>query len=797
MATDIIARGMAAGVVSQVLADRQAVSEDREVVEAAKTEVLNVAESIPEDYSTLSADVSELKSDLVTLDNVLSTYNLLKTSYAQSEVQYGVTITNNGDGTFTTNGTCSGGYVNYSVGSFTPKVTGTYRLSGVPTGSNVNNYYMFVWNSTDRVNMGMSYTNGQTYTLEANKKYKFAIQIKNVTVSNLVWKPMLVVGNETKEFVQYYCIDGMQKEIASLKDFSNKSKSNIGINPAPKQYENVEYSIVNGGMSISNNVISENSSNAWTHIIVDVNVDEVYLIKTRQALRSATSNGYIVFADNNGNVKAQYLDSNVAEPTMSKLAFITVPSGATKMWVLCYGNIEEYPEFTVVSVSNVFDGYYEAIFSLSEKIKNKVDAIDGKGLSTNDFTDYYKSLVESGSSESTIISAVNAWLDAHPSISTTSPQLRSTDVTVTVGSNGDYSTIGGAIEELSKFHKVMNVNATVMLLSGFVMNEQVVVDSNDLGWITIVSEDTEVSVNSSALQQQTVFVPQHGVGVAVGIYSAFTARNNATLPNIGCLFNMGRTSTAKTGIAVYNSKATILDGCGFKGANVNLYLIERAEVNAMGAIFSNALATGIHVFRTSSFTFWNGDATGCDKGIYIDSNSNAELSGANFSGSASIGVQVGMACNVAIGGVNCDDSGIGILVEDGGRISGRDVSAQYCIHYALKIKGCARADLVAVHFEYCKGDGGLNAEEYSGTGIFVTTGGTGSITGGSTHASRYGVVCRNGFLSLPKFWARKNTDVDSNSDFVVEEGGVIYAIQGTGGTSITPNVVNTNGVIFK
>ena len=64
MATDIIARGMAAGVVSQVSADKQAVSEDRAAVETAKTEVLNVAESIPEDYSTLSADVGELKEDL-------------------------------------------------------------------------------------------------------------------------------------------------------------------------------------------------------------------------------------------------------------------------------------------------------------------------------------------------------------------------------------------------------------------------------------------------------------------------------------------------------------------------------------------------------------------------------------------------------------------------------------------------------------------------------------------------------------------------------------------------------------
>lgn len=80
MATDIIARGMAAGVVSQVSADRQAVSEDREVVEAAKTEVLNVAESIPEDYSTLSANVSELKEDLTHVFTTIDISNISFTS---------------------------------------------------------------------------------------------------------------------------------------------------------------------------------------------------------------------------------------------------------------------------------------------------------------------------------------------------------------------------------------------------------------------------------------------------------------------------------------------------------------------------------------------------------------------------------------------------------------------------------------------------------------------------------------------------------------------------------------------
>lgn len=114
MATDIIARGMAAGVVSQVSADKQAVSEDREVVEAAKTEVLNVAESIPEDYSTLSADVSELKEDLAHRSDDIN--NIIKNNKEKANVipfiikeqtKNGVTITKNDDGTYHMTGTAT------------------------------------------------------------------------------------------------------------------------------------------------------------------------------------------------------------------------------------------------------------------------------------------------------------------------------------------------------------------------------------------------------------------------------------------------------------------------------------------------------------------------------------------------------------------------------------------------------------------------------------------------------------------------------------------------------------------
>lgn len=101
MATDIIARGMAAGVVSQVSADKQAVSEDRNAVEAAKTEVLNVAESIPEDYSTLSADVSELKEDLSDINDFVGGCKIKP--LADTEIKINYTFNNKDEYVLTTN----------------------------------------------------------------------------------------------------------------------------------------------------------------------------------------------------------------------------------------------------------------------------------------------------------------------------------------------------------------------------------------------------------------------------------------------------------------------------------------------------------------------------------------------------------------------------------------------------------------------------------------------------------------------------------------------------------------------
>ena len=162
MATDIIARGMAAGVVSQVLADKQAVSEDRDAVEAAKTEVLNVAESIPEDYSTLSADVSELKEDI---GNIYSKYFSIKDVFEDAEWLCGYSFSDNSPYVHTDE--------RYFVSKNKIKVISGNTLKNPDTSKYL--YALGFYNDNDSY-ISSDYTNAETYTFTADCNVRIAIK---------------------------------------------------------------------------------------------------------------------------------------------------------------------------------------------------------------------------------------------------------------------------------------------------------------------------------------------------------------------------------------------------------------------------------------------------------------------------------------------------------------------------------------------------------------------------------------------------------------------------------------------
>lgn len=167
----------------------------------------------------------------------------------------------------------------------------------------------------------------------------------------------------------------------------------------------------------------------------------------------------------------------------------------------------------------------------------------------------------------------------------------SADITVTVGSSGDFSTINDALAYLSRFYPLYvsdvsgGITANIRLLSGFVMAEQVLVSGLDLGWVTITGEDSFTSITRSAL-----------VAIMESYYPAFGVTQSGVLPVVGQLFAMDTTGDGSNRIGIYvysNSSVTVLPGCGVQNAERGIFVRLGSRANIHSAIFTGAATYGI------------------------------------------------------------------------------------------------------------------------------------------------------------------------------------------------------------
>ena len=176
---------------------------------------------------------------------------------------------------------------------------------------------------------------------------------------------------------------------------------------------------------------------------------------------------------------------------------------------------------------------------------------------------------------------------------------RSTNITVTVGSGGDYATINAALAALSKYYPLYVANgftATINLLTGFVMNEQVIVNNGvDLGWITITGADASTNLSSTIFDGASYYVDVYDNRNFCG---AFEAHNNSILPIINQTFIGVETTTGTpaiyTGLIVSKgSKGIISPGVGFSGFDLCVFSTDGGIVYAHDAIFAGGdLPTG-------------------------------------------------------------------------------------------------------------------------------------------------------------------------------------------------------------
>jgi len=172
------------------------------------------------------------------------------------------------------------------------------------------------------------------------------------------------------------------------------------------------------------------------------------------------------------------------------------------------------------------------------------------------------------------------------------PRRYTSNITVTVGSGGDFSTINQALDYIVNTYAPYarsngeSLSVEIKLKSGFVMREQVFVRGHDLSWITITAEDDEVIVDGNYITrsyQSTI------------IYPVFCADNGGILPIISCLFSMINVNGRRGIFVNTGAKCYINKNCGFKNAYVNLLMSSGATVIAEEAYLSDAQYIGIEV----------------------------------------------------------------------------------------------------------------------------------------------------------------------------------------------------------
>jgi hypothetical protein len=258
--------------------------------------------------------------------------------------------------------------------------------------------------------------------------------------------------------------------------------------------------------------------------------------------------------------------------------------------------------------------------------------------------------------------------EAHNGIS-----ILNDNITVTVGNNGDFSTINEALNYLTTkypaYKSVGNVKATIKLLSGFVMSEQVIVCGLDLGWIEIVGEDAETTIERSALTINFT-IDDYGFDS----FPAFGVSKGGMLPIIGQLFVMDYSgdSTGRHGVmAINNSRATIKKNCGVKNAGeYGIYANRSSTIVASGADASGAGEYGIYATRASRIEANDVNASGAGEyGIYATQSSTIDAWGADASGAGVNGVCANQASIINVISVNARkgavDSAGDICVENG------------------------------------------------------------------------------------------------------------------------------------
>jgi hypothetical protein len=172
--------------------------EDRELKDAnGITQELTITDGYAQLTDTATKRLNSLVIKGNTVQNSTKGLNLINCTPKTTTIN-GITMVNNGDGTYTVNGTATDDF-DIALAPYTTKQNIYYTLSGCPSGGSKTTYYLDP--------RGYEYDTGRGITIiNQNEDFSDYIRIvikKDVTVNNLLFKPMFNEGQTAQPFEPY------------------------------------------------------------------------------------------------------------------------------------------------------------------------------------------------------------------------------------------------------------------------------------------------------------------------------------------------------------------------------------------------------------------------------------------------------------------------------------------------------------------------------------------------------------------------------------------------------------------
>jgi hypothetical protein len=179
------------------------------------------ANAITDNISGSGVSIRDISPVEHTLNVKVSSKNLIPYPFTNSTSTIkGVTFTDNGDGTITANGIPTENAIYYFINKSFVLPKGTYTLSGLPSGSAYETYYIGMAASVDGTNFEKGiYESGLTIEIDTVRAIYLVIK-KGNAVNNLVFKPQLELGSTATPYAPYVADLSAVDLVAGGKNFA-------------------------------------------------------------------------------------------------------------------------------------------------------------------------------------------------------------------------------------------------------------------------------------------------------------------------------------------------------------------------------------------------------------------------------------------------------------------------------------------------------------------------------------------------------------------------------------------------